>query len=224
MSKLSVLIIGGGKVGSYLASLLLNEGHQPRIIEIREEIVERLKRELPPDVVMFGSGTAPDVLETASIRRADVVAAVTGADETNLVVASLARFEFEVKRVITRVNDPKNAWLFTPQMGVGAALNQAELLGRLIVEEMSVGDMMTPLKLRRGQYSLIEERVHPASRAAGQPVREPGFRPDGVLVAVIRDGEVTIPHGSTVLESGDEVIALTHVSQLGCLGEIHGER
>jgi len=224
MTKLSVLIIGGEKVGTYLASLLLNEGHQPRIIEVRAEIVERLQRELPPTITMLGSGTAPNMLEAAGIRRMDVVAAVTGADETNLVVASLAHFEFGVKRVIARINNPKNAWLFTPEMGIDAALNQAELMGHLIVEEMSIGDMKTLLKLNRGEYSMVEERVHPKSGAIGRPLRELDFPVDCELVAIIRQGKLLIPHGSTILEADDEVIALAHAAQLGGLGAILGSR
>ncbi len=91
----------------------------------------------------------------AGIRGADVVAAVTGDDEVNLAVTSLARFEFQVPRIIARVNNPRNAWMFTHEMGVDVALNQADLMARLIEEEMSLGDMMTLLKLRKGQYSLV---------------------------------------------------------------------
>ena len=204
------------------AALLLNEGHQPRIIEMREEITERLKRELPPEIVIFGSGTSPNTLEAAGIRRMDGVAAVTGADETNLVVASLAHFEFRVKRVIARINNPKNAWLFIPQMGVDVALNQAELMGRLIVEEMSLGDMITLLKLNRGEHTMIEEWVHFKSEAVERPIRALGFPVDCVLVAIIRQGKLLIPHGSTVLEADGEVIVLTHSAQLDALARILG--
>jgi trk system potassium uptake protein TrkA len=117
------------------------------------------------------------VLESAGIRQANVVAAVTGDDETNLVVGSLARFEFGVQRVIARVNDPANAWIFTPKMGVDASLNQADLLAHLIAEEMSVGEMMTLLKLRKGEYSLVEEKVHPASTVTGKAIRDLSLLP-----------------------------------------------
>ena len=101
------------------------------------------------------------MLEAAGIRQANVVAAVTGADETNLVVTSLARFEFDVPRTIARVNNPKNAWLFTPEMGVDVALNQADLMAHLIAEEMSLGDMMTLLKLRQGSSPWWRKRSTP---------------------------------------------------------------
>jgi trk system potassium uptake protein TrkA len=133
---MNVLIVGGGKVGATLATRLHAARHQVKLLEVRPEHLGPLKLDLPAEALALGSGTDPGVLEAAGVRQADVVAAVTGADETNLVVASLARFEFGVRRTIARVNNPKNAWLFTPEMGVDVALDQAELIARLIVEEL----------------------------------------------------------------------------------------
>ena len=211
---MEVIVVGGGKVGTYLASLLLGEGYRVRVIEERREEIPRLQHDLPTEVVVSGSGTDPNVLEAAGIRRADVVAAVTGVDETNLVVTSLARFEFSVPRIIARVNNPKNAWIFTPEMGVDVALNQADLMARLIAEEMSLGDMMTLLKLRKGQYSLVEEKVDPTSVAAGKALRDLDLPAECVLAAVIRKGQLIIPRGGLVLQPADEVLAVVHASQL----------
>jgi trk system potassium uptake protein TrkA len=156
--------------------------------------------------------------------QANVLAAVTGSDETNLVITSLARFEFRVPRVIGRVNNPKNAWLFTRDMGVDVALNQADILARLVAEEMSLGDMMTLLKLRRGEYSLVEEKVHPLSPAVNQSLRALTLPPECTITAVIRKHQLIIPHGDTVLEAADEVLALVHQSQLGALAGLLGPR
>lgn len=220
----TVIVIGGGQVGTSLAALLLAGGHGVTIIEARQEELPRLRQELPAEVVLLGNGTDPGVLESAGIRRADVVAAVTGTDETNLVVTSLARFEFQVPRTIARVRTPKNAWLFTPVMGVDVALNQADLLGHLIAEEMSLGDMMTLLKLRKGQYSLVEERVAPSAIAAGTAVRDLQLPTDCALTAVIREGQLFIPRADFVLQSADEVLALVHASQVSQLAAILGRR
>lgn len=219
---MSVIIVGGGKVGTYLASLLLTDGYGVKVIELRREEIARLQQDLPAEAVVLGSGTEPDVLEAAGIRQADVVAAVTGADETNLVVASLARFEFEVPRIIARVNNPKNAWMFIPEMGVDVALNQADLMAHLIAEEMSLGDMMTLLKLRKGLYSLVEEKVDPTAVAAGKAVRDLNLPAECVLAAIIRKGQLIIPRGSTVLEPADEVLAVVHASQLAHLAALLG--
>jgi trk/ktr system potassium uptake protein len=223
---MNVIIVGGGKVGTYLSAVLLAEGHRVQVIEVRREEIPGLQAALrhPEGRVTLGSGTDPNVLEAAGIRQVAVVAAVTGADETNLVVTSLARFEFHVPRTIARVNNPKNAWMYTPEMGVDVALNQADLIARLIAEEMSLGDMMTLLKLRRGQYSLVEEKVHPTAVAVGKAVQELKLPPDCVLTAIIRKGELIVPHGNTVLAPADEVLALVHASQLAQLAEVLGPR
>ena len=217
-----VLIVGGGKVGMHLASLLLRGGERVTLIEQDQAVIPILQRILPPESLTPGNGTDPQVLESAGIRQADVVAAVTGDDETNLVVGSLARFEFGVQRVIARVNDPANAWIFTPKMGVDVSLNQADLLAHLIAEEMSVGEMMTLLKLRKGEYSLIEEKVHPASTATGKAIRDLSLPAESVVTAVIRRGKLLIPRGDLVLQPGDEVLALVHSSKMSQLAGILG--
>ena len=166
-----VIVVGGGKTGSQLGVQLLAEGHQVRVIEAREIMLERLHAELPPEVIVAGDGSSPSVLESAGIRHANVLAAVTGEDDANLVVTSLGRFEFNVPRIIARVNNPSNAWLFTPEMGVDVAINQTDLMAKLIAEEMSLGDMMTLLKLRKGEYAVVEEKVAPLAPAAGKAIQ-----------------------------------------------------
>jgi trk system potassium uptake protein TrkA len=209
-----VIIVGGGNTGSYLAKLLLGGGHTVKVIEERPAVLEKMKGEIPEDSIIAGDGSSPQTLESAGLLTANVLAAVTGSDETNLVITTLARFEFNVPRVIARVNNPKNAWLFTSEMGVDVALNQADILARLVAEEMSLGDMMTLLKLRKGEYSLIEEKVHPLSPAAGKNLRDLQIPSECVIVAVIRKNQLLIPHGDTVLQPADEVLALVHASQL----------
>jgi trk system potassium uptake protein TrkA len=217
-----VIIVGGGKVGMYLSSLLLKGGERVKLIERDPEVVPALLRKMPSESVLQGNGTDPVVLESAGIRQANVVAAVTGDDETNLVVGSLARFEFGSQRVIARMNDPANAWIFTPKMGVDVALNQAELLAHLIAEEMSVGEMMTLLKLRKGEYSLLKEKVHPASAAAGKAIRDLNLPVESAVTAVIRKGNLLVPRGDMVFQANDEVLALVHSSKMSQLAEILG--
>ena len=209
-----VLIVGGGKVGSHLASLLMSEGYRVKVVEVRRDHIQSLKDDLPADIIVAGDGTDPDVLESSGIRQANVVAAVTGADETNLVVASLARFEFGVPRTIGRVNNPKNAWLYNPTMGVDVSLSQADLMAHLIAEEMSLGDMMTLMKLMRGQFSLVQEKVHPESAVTNKPISTLKLPDQCVLVAVIRKGTLLLPKGATVLQEADEVLALVKSTEL----------
>ena len=212
-----VIIVGGGKTGSQLAHFLLSAKYEVKVIEPRSDMLALLYKELPKEMIIAGDGSSPAVLEAADAKRANVLAAVTGEDETNLVVTTLAKFEYHITRVIGKINNPKNAWLFTPEMGVDVALNQAAILARLIAEEMSLGDMMTLLKLRKGEYSIVEEKVHPASVAAGKMISELHIPSECVMAAVIRKGKMIIPHGDTVLQPSDEIVAIVHASQISQL-------
>lgn len=219
---MNVIIVGGGKVGVHLASLLLASGQHVRVIELRRQEISYLQKELSKDIVILGNGTDPNVLESAGIHNVEVVAAVTGADEVNLVITSLARFEFRVPRTIARINNPKNAWMFTPDMGVDVALNQADLMGHLIAEEMSLGDMMTLLKLRKGQYSLVEEKVASESLAVGKAIRDLNLPKKCVLVLVIRRGDLMFPAGDTVLQPDDQLLAVVDTNHAKELADLLG--
>jgi len=217
-----VIIVGGGKTGSNAAELLLKEKQRVVVVEHRPEIIERLRQELPPDCVVEGDGSLPSVLEQAGVAEANVVAAVTGEDEANLVVCMLARFEFSVPRIIARVNNPKNAWLFSAEMGVDVALNEADMMAHLVAEEMSLGDMITLLKLRKGQYAIVEEKVHPMALAVGKAIRDLMLPPQCVLAAIIRKGELIIPKGDVTLQAADEILAVVHSSQAATLASLLG--
>jgi trk system potassium uptake protein TrkA len=203
-----VIIVGGGNTGSQLAKFLLQDGHRICVIEERPAVLEKLVSEIPANTIVNGDGSSPALLEKAGVQTAQVLAAVTGSDETNLVITSLARFEYKVRRVIARINNSKNAWLFTPEMGVDVALNQAEILARMTAQEMSIGDMMTMLKLMRGKYSLVEEKIAPRASAIGTAIRDLPLPSNCIISGIIRHGEIVLPRGTTVLEEGDEILAL----------------
>ncbi len=217
-----VIIVGGGNTGSQLAKFLLDEGHTVCVIDERPAVLEKLGTELPQEVIISGDGSSPTVLERAGISRAKVLAAVTGSDETNLVITSLGKFEFNVPRVIARINNSKNAWLFTSEMGVDVALNQAEILAKLTAEEMSIGDMMTMLKIRRGKYSIVEEKIAPTAPARGKALKDIAFPNNCVISGIIRHGEIIMPRGTTVLEEGDEILALVDDAARGQLAILLG--
>jgi trk system potassium uptake protein TrkA len=221
-----VLIVGGGRIGTSLTTLLSDTGHHVTLVERDPARVAHLRPRFPGGRLVQGSGTDPDVLEAAGIRRADTVVTVTQRDETNLVVTSLARFEFGVPRTIARVNNPKNAWLYTgeagAEMGVDVALDQADIIGHLVAEEMSLGEMMTLLKLRRGQYALVEERVHPSSAVAGRTVGEVAWPSTCVLVAILRGPDLLTPRGDTRIGAGDELLAVVHSGDASDLAALLG--
>lgn len=217
-----VIIIGGGRTGSHLASLLHAQGHKVYIVEHRHDILANMHRELPTEIIYEGDGTDPEVLNELDIQHAHVLAAVSSDDADNLVAASLARHHFGVRRIIGRVNNPRNAWLFTPQFGVDVALNQANIIARLIEEEMSLGDMMIMLKLRRGKYSLVEEKIFHGARAVGVAVKDLQLPPNCIISGIIRHGEIVIPRGITILEEEDEILALVDDAARGYLANILG--
>lgn len=133
---MNILIVGGGQIGSHVAELLLAAGFQVTVIEVREVALAKLRKVAPGAVVVAGSGTSSAVLEGAGAGSADILCAVTGADETNLTIATLAKYEFGVARVLARVNNPRNRWLFETDLGVDQVVNQAEVMAHLVVAEI----------------------------------------------------------------------------------------
>lgn len=204
-----VVIAGGGRTGAQLASLLLSEGYTVRVVEQRSEVLARLHHEIPTEVIYEGSPSDASVLEQAGMGQAQVLAACTSDDATNLALCFIAREMFEVPRTIARVNNPRNAWLFNGKFHVDVALNAANVLAHLIQEEMSMGDMMTLLKLRRGRYSLVEEKVPPGAKAIGVEIKDLGLPAECVIAAIIRQGKITLPRGNVTFMEDDEILAVT---------------
>jgi trk system potassium uptake protein TrkA len=205
---MNVLIAGGGRTGARLASLLINQNYKVRLVEHRRDLLAYLHQELPTEVIYEGNPVAPDVLEAAGIRDVHSVAAVTSNDSANLVICYLAKTQFEVPRTIARVNNPNNAWLFDENFRVDVALNSADVFAHLIQEEMSLGDMMTIFKIRRGRYSVVEEKVPQGAKAIGIPLKDMDLAEHCVIAAIIRDGVMTLPRGDSTLEAEDEIIAV----------------
>jgi len=204
-----VLIAGGGRTGSQLAALLVAQNHQVHLMEHRHEILERLHHELPTEAIYEGKATDPQVLEAAGIQHAQVMAACMPDDADNLSLCLVARSRYQVQRTIAQINDPRNAWLFDDKFYVDVALNQSEILAKLIEEEMSLGDMVTLLKLRRGQFSLVEEKIPPGAKAVGIAIKDLALPDQCVIAAIIRKGKMVMPRGLTTFEAGDEVMAIT---------------
>ena len=167
-----VVIAGGGRTGTHLATLLLGQNHSVHLIEHRPEVLSRLHRELPTESIFEGHATDLAMLELTGIRQAQVLTACTPSDEDNLAACFLARTRYGVPRTIARINNPRNALLFNGNFHVDVSLNQAEILSSMIEEEMSLGDMMTLLKLRRGEYSLVEEKIPPGAKAVGVALKD----------------------------------------------------
>lgn len=215
-----VLIAGGGRTGARLANLLLNQGYKVRLVENRRDLLAYLHQELPTEVIYEGNPVDPNVLDAAGIREVHAVAAVTSDDSSNLAICYLSKNMFEVPRTIARVNNPNNAWLFDQHFKVDVSLNSADVLAHLIQEEMSLGDMMTIFKIRRGRYSVVEEKVPEGAKAIGIPLKDMGLAEHCVIAAIIRDGVMTLPRGDSTLQAEDEIIAVASPEGAKMLSEL----
>ncbi|HYF10758.1 MAG TPA: TrkA family potassium uptake protein [Actinomycetota bacterium] len=203
-----VVISGAGAVGRHLASDLAARGHTVTLIEQDRATLEVAKGWAPDVQHLLGDACEPWVLEQADLRGADVVAAVTGDDEDNLVTSLLAKQEYGVPRVLARVNHPDNEWLFNDQWGVDASVSPPHILTAMVEEEVTVGDLVRILPLERGRISIVELTIPQDSPNAGRPLYELRLPPDAAIVAIIRESHVVIPQPETVIASGDEVLAL----------------
>lgn len=204
-----VVIAGGGRTGTQLARILLNQNHEVHVIEDRKDVLARLHRDVPTEMIHEGNIIDVNVLEQAGALGADVLAAVSTNDELNLIACYLARKNFQVRRTIGRVNNPRNAWLFSKLFEVDVAVNATDIMARIIEEEMSMGDMMILAKLRRGNYSLVVEKILPKAQAIGKRIIELGLPENCIIATIIRDEKVVMPRGMTKFEVDDEVYAVT---------------
>ena len=200
-----VAIAGAGNVGTYIAADLKQAGHEVLLIEQDPDLVARIRSTI--DVNWFvGDACEVNSLHEAGLADADVVVAATGDDEDNLVISLLAKQEFAVPRVVARVNHPKNHWLFNESWGVDVSVSTPHLLTALVEEAVSVGSLVRLLQFEDAQ--LVEVTLADDSPAAGKPILDLGVPRDATIVAVVRGGHVVVPRGDTVLQPGDEVLAL----------------
>ena len=199
-----VAIAGAGNVGRSIAQELIENGHQVMLIE-REP--ERLRPERVPQAEwILADACEVASLEEAELALCDVVVAATGDDKVNLVVSLLAKTEFAVNRVVARVSDPRNEWLFTEAWGVDVAVSTPRVLAALVEEAVSVGDLVRLMTFRQGQANLVELTLAPDAPHVGRPVREVNLPRDAALVAILRGGRVIVPTPDDPLEAGDELL------------------
>jgi trk system potassium uptake protein TrkA len=211
VTDVKVVIVGGGNVGVFIASELANAEHDVTLVEVDPDRVRQMEKAGEPAGVTWlqADGCEVSDLAKAELDRADVVAAVTGDDEDNLVISLLAKQEFAVPRVVARVNNPKNEWMFNEMWGVDVSVSTPHLLTALVEEAVSVGSLVRLLSFEGGRARLSEATLHDASPADGKDIEELGFPRDSTVVAIIRDDHVIVPRGDTVLRAGDEVLVLT---------------
>jgi len=205
-----VVIVGGGNVGTYIADELHRAGHEVLIVEVDAERIATAQAQGEPEGVpwLLADGCEVSELTEADPATADVMVAVTGDDEDNLVISLLAKQEFGVPRVIARVNNPANEWLFNANWGVDVSVSTPHLLTALVEEAVSVGSLVRLLSFEQNRVRLSEVTLAADSPACDREIVELGFPRDSTVVAVLRQERVVVPRGDTVLYAGDEVLVL----------------
>jgi trk system potassium uptake protein TrkA len=201
------IIAGGGKVGFFLARELIEQGHEILIIENVGERAEFIANELG-NVVLRGNADEASTLADAGAERADVVIAVTGDDEDNLVICQVAKRRFNAPRTIARINDPRNEGIFRT-LGIDATVNATQMMLSVLEQEIPHANLIPLLRLRNTDVEVVEAVVNPRSPVIGSALREVELPPESTIAVVIRNGSAFFPNGATILEPGDEVVALT---------------
>ncbi len=202
-----VAIVGAGAVGRSIAGELLANGHTVMLIEKDGRKVRT--RAVPGAEWVQADACEVSSLEEAQLATCDVVVAATGDDKANLVVSLLAKTEFAVNRVVARVKDPRNEWLYTEAWGVDVAVSTPRVLAALVEEAVTVGDLVRLLTFHEGATNLVEMTLPASSPTVGHRIGDLAWPGDVVLVAIIRDGHARPPDPDGSLEAGDELLFVT---------------
>ena len=216
-----VAIAGAGKVGRAIARELLSNGHEVLLID-REPAKARARRR-PRRRVLLGDTCEIAVLDEADLPHCQVLIAATGDDKVNLVVSLLAKTEYGVPRVVSRVNHPKNEWMFDESWGVDVAVSTPRMLSALVEEAVSVGDLVRLFSFRQGNANLVELTLPASADVVGRRVAEVQFPTDTALVAIIRDTRVLTPSPDDSLEAGDELLFVASPDQEQTLEDLLGK-
>jgi trk system potassium uptake protein TrkA len=213
-----VAIAGAGAVGKSIAAELLENGHEVLLID-------KTPRAIQVDSVPRAEWLLADACEIASLddaglERCNVVICASGDDKVNLVVSLLAKTEYGVPRVVARVNDPKNEWLFNESWGIDVAVSTPRLLSALVEEAVSVGDLVRLMTFRQSEANLVELTMPADAPLSGQRVGDIDWPVDTALVAILREGRVIVPHDDDPLEAGDELLFVTNEDVEDQLGEL----
>lgn len=205
-----LIIIGGGKVGYYLAKTLAPEKHRIVVIEKDKGLCMKIVTELNSlgIAVINGDGTDISYLLDADIESADTLIAVTGQDQDNLIACQLAKRKYNIKRTIARVNNPKNIKIFE-RFGVDSAVSSTAAIADIIEREVDISGIKTLMTLKDSKVSINEIKVPPQSYIVDRMIKDLKIPEDCIIISIIRDSQVIIPNGYSVIQSGDTIIAIS---------------
>lgn len=214
-----MIVVGGGKVGYYLAKELVEDGHEVLVIEQDGGKVERIIEELG-DIALRGDGCEAATAEQAGFGRADMVLAVTGDDEDNLVICQLAKAKFNVPRTIARINNPKNETIFR-KLGIDTTISATAAILAQIEQELPSHALIPLLRLKGGGLEMVEVRVPADASVVGKKVIDVLLPQQSLIVLTVDpEGVPRVPTGDTVIHADDEVVAVTRVEHEDALRTI----
>ncbi|WP_327069178.1 TrkA family potassium uptake protein [Kitasatospora sp. NBC_01250] len=199
-----VAIAGAGAVGRSIAGELLENGHEVLLVDKNPNSIS--VERVPMAEWLLADACEITALDEAALQQCHVVIAATGDDKVNLVVSLLAKTEYGVPRVVARVNNPKNEWLFNESWGVDVAVSTPRLMSALVEEAVSVGDLVRLMRFSQGNANLVELTLAPDTELVGTRVGDVSWPTDTALVTIIREGRVLVPARDDTLESGDELL------------------
>lgn len=203
-----IIVVGGGKVGFHLAKELIEANHEVLLIEMDSQRAKAIADELG-DIVLDGDGCEASVLEKAGTARADMLLAVTGDDEDNLVACQVAKQRFNVTRTVARINDPKNEQFFR-KLEIDITVSATSAIMAHIEQELPTHHLSVLVKLKGSGLELVEVRIPDDSRVVNQSVRTILLPYQSMVVLIVgEDGQAKVPSGETIIHAGDEVVAVT---------------
>ena len=201
-----VIVVGGGKVGYYLTNQLLSEGHEVLLLE-KDRSRQAMLAEQMGEVVVQGDGCEVRIMSEAGFGRADVIVAVTGDDEDNLVICQMAKRKFQAPRTVSRVNDPDNLVLFQ-KLGIDTTVSSTQIIFNLLDQQIETGEIIPLAALKNGNIEIVAITVSERSPVLGRNVKDLPLPGDALIISVVREEHALLPQGDVRFENGDTVIAM----------------
>ncbi len=201
-----VIVVGGGKVGYYLTKQLLSEGHEVLLLE-KDRRRQAMLAEQMGEVVVQGDGCEVRIMSEAGFGRADVIVAVTGDDEDNLVICQMAKRKFQAPRTVARVNDPDNVVLFQ-KLGIDTTVSSTQIIFNLLDQQIETGEIIPLAALKNGNIEIVAITVSERSPVLGRNVKDLPLPGNALIISVVRADHALLPQGDVRFENGDTVIAM----------------
>lgn len=216
-----VIVVGAGKVGYYLSKQLIGEGHEVLLME-KDRRRHAILTEEMGDIIMQGDGCEVRVMAEAGFSRADVIVAVTGDDEDNLVICQMAKQKFDAPRTVARVNNPGNLKLFS-KLGIDTTVSSTQIIFNLLEQQIEPGEIIPLGALKNGNIEVVAITVSERSPVLGRTIKDLPLPGNALIISVVRNDNALLPQGDTRFETDDTVIAMVVADEEPQLRHIFAE-